>query len=369
MDPDTDRAELRFSGTLNFREASVLWRDVRRLLERPAQQVRFDLSGVEALDGGSTAILLKLESELVGRGAQAEIVGAEGPVEAMLSLYRQRPVSRSLPHVTEGGLFDRVGQFTLDILGEIRDMLAFSGDVLVYAFASLRYPRSLNWRDIGRLMERAGADAVPIVLLINFLVGLVIAFQAAIQLEQLGANIFIADLVALSVTRELAPLMTAIVVTGRSGAAFAAELGTMKVSEEIDALETLRLDAYRFLVLPRVIALVLVMPLLTLLADLVGMLGGLVVGISVLDLTIPAYVTETRFALADLGSGHHISTGVVKSIFFGAAVAMIGCQRGLATRGGAEGVGRSTTSAVVTTLFALIILDAAFTIVCQVFDV
>jgi phospholipid/cholesterol/gamma-HCH transport system permease protein len=368
VDPETGRAELRFSGKLNFREASALWREVRQLLEPPAQRVRFDLSELEALDGGSTALLLELQSELSQRGAQTEIFGAEGAVRAMLELYQERPTRRPPAHPTEGGLFDRVGRSTLELLEELREMLAFMGDVVVYAGAALRAPRSMNWRDVGHLMERAGADGLPIIVLINFLVGLVVAFQAAVELEQLGANIFVADLVVLSVTRELGPLMTAIIVTGRSGAAFAAELGTMSVSEEIDALETLRLDAYRFLVLPRLIALVLVVPLLTLVADVVGVLGGLVVAITTLDLTIPGYMIEARLAL-DLGAGHHISTGLIKSGFFAAAIALIGCQRGLATRGGAEAVGRSTTSAVVVILFVLILLDAAFTMLFHVFDV
>jgi phospholipid/cholesterol/gamma-HCH transport system permease protein len=217
-------------------------------------------------------------------------------------------------------------------------------------------------------MVRAGVDALPIIILINFLVGLVVGFQAAVQLEQVGADILIADLVVLSVVRELGPLMTAIVVAGRSGAAYAAELGTMKVSEEIDALETLRLDPYRFLVLPRLIALVVMVPMLTLVADVVGALGGLVVAVFAMDLTVAAYLTESHFALVDLGSGHHVSSGLVKSVFFGAAIALIACQRGLVTQGGAAGVGRSTTSAVVTTLFVLILVDAGFTILGHVFD-
>jgi phospholipid/cholesterol/gamma-HCH transport system permease protein len=169
--------------------------------------------------------------------------------------------------------------------------------------------------------------------------------------------------VALSITRELGPLMTAIIVAGRSGAAFSAELGTMKVSEEIDALRTLGLDPYLFLVFPRVIALVLVVPLLTLLADIVGILGGLLVGLLSLDLTVHAYLLETqnRLALWDVGSG------MLKSVVFALAVALIACQRGLATQGGAEGVGRATTSAVVTSLFALVVIDALFTVLFNAF--
>jgi phospholipid/cholesterol/gamma-HCH transport system permease protein len=368
VDPETDRAELRFSGELNFRDTSRLWREVRELLERPARSVRFDLSAVAGLDGGSTALLLELQSELSERGTQAEIVGAQGSVRAMLDLYRAHPARPAPPHPEDASFFDRVGRLTLEWLEELRTMMAFLGDVLAYALSALRAPRSVHWRDLGDLMVRAGVDALPIIILINFLVGLVVGFQAAVQLEQVGADILIADLVVLSVVRELGPLMTAIVVAGRSGAAYAAELGTMKVSEEIDALETLRLDPYRFLVLPRLIALVVMVPMLTLVADGVGALGGLVVAVFAMDLTVAAYLNEAHFALVDLGSGHHVAGGLVKSVFFGAAIALIACQRGLVTQGGAAGVGRSTTSAVVTTLFVLILVDAGFTILGHVFD-
>jgi phospholipid/cholesterol/gamma-HCH transport system permease protein len=241
--------------------------------------------------------------------------------------------------------------------------LDFVGDVVLAGAQALRRPAAVNWADVPRLMERAGADGLPIVLMINFLVGLVTAFQAAIQLKQFGANIFVADLVGLSVTRELAPLMTAIIVAGRSGAAFSAELGTMRVSEEIDALRTLGLDPYHFLVFPRVIALVLVLPLLTILADLVGIAGGLLVAMLGLDLTPNAYLLETQKAV----NLWDVFSGVFKTGFFGLNIALIACQRGLATHGGAEGVGRATTSAVVTSLFAIVVVDAIFTLLFNAF--
>jgi len=198
---------------------------------------------------------------------------------------------------------------------------------------------------------------------INFLVGLVTAFQAAVQLKQFGANIFVADLVGLSVTRELTPLMTAIIVAGRSGAAFSAELGTMRVSEEIDALRTLGLDPYGFLVLPRIITLVLVLPLLTILADVIAITGGLLVAMLGLDITANAYLIETRKAV-ELWD---VFSGCLKTMCFGLSIALIACQRGLATRGGAEGVGRATTSAVVMSLFAIVVVDAIFTVLFNAF--
>jgi phospholipid/cholesterol/gamma-HCH transport system permease protein len=221
----------------------------------------------------------------------------------------------------------------------------------------------VNWADVSRLVERAGADGLPIVLILNFLVGLVTGFQAAIQLSQFGANIFVADLVGLSMTRELAPLMTAIIVAGRSGAAFSAELGTMRVDEEIDALRTLGLDPYHFLVFPRVIALLLVLPLLTILADVGGIAGGLLVALLRLDVTFTAYLVQTHNAVHTWD----VFSGILKTVFFGTSIALIACERGLATSGGADGVGRATTSAVVTSLFSIVVLDAIFTVLFNAF--
>jgi len=300
---------------------------------------------------------------VVAAGAEAEIVGAHGGVRAMLELYGLHPPRPSLQApAARIGILDQIGRETLGMLSENHG-LDFIGDVAVAGAKAARAPGSVNWADVPRLMERAGADGLPIVLVINFLVGLVTAFQAAVQLKQFGANIFVADLVGLSVTRELAPLMTAIIVAGRSGAAFSAELGTMRVSEEIDALRTLGLDPYGFLVFPRVIALALVLPLLTILADVVSIAGGLLVAMLGLDLTANAYLLETQKAVGLWD----VFSGCLKTVFFGLNIALIACQRGLAARGGAEGVGRATTSAVVTSLFAIVVVDAIFTVLFNAF--
>lgn len=363
VDHSPTLTEFRFAGRLGFRDLYDAWAEVRGLLKAHPQSVRFDLSRVDELDGGATALLLELKSEVEAKGGTAEIVSAHGRVRAMLDLFGQHPPRPRLQSPPQQvGILDQIGRETIRIVTN-NSALDYLGDVVVAGGEAVRSPRTVNWGDVTRLMERAGADGMPIVLLISFLVGLVTAFQAAVQLRQFGANIFVADLVALSITRELGPLMTAIIVAGRSGAAFSAELGTMKVSEEIDALRTLGLDPYLFLVFPRVIALVLVMPLLTILSDIVGILGGLLVALLSLDLTVNAYILETHKALElwDIGSG------LLKSTVFALSVALIACQRGLSAAGGAEGVGRVTTSAVVTSLFSLVVLDALFTVLFNAF--
>ncbi len=199
--------------------------------------------------------------------------------------------------------------------------------------------------------------------MLNFLVGFVMAFQSARQLKLYGANVYVADVVGISVTRELAPLMTAIIMSGRSGAAFAAELGSMRVSEEIDALRTMGFAPAPYLILPRMVALAMVAPVLTLLADVVGVTGGMAVGVSSLDVSARGYLAELRTAVV----ASDVWTGLVKSVAFGTAIGFIGCEQGFSTRGAAEGVGRSTTTTVVACLFTIVIVDTVFTMLFRTF--
>jgi phospholipid/cholesterol/gamma-HCH transport system permease protein len=356
--PEALRVDL--AGRITIEEAPALWKRVSELLDGlgDRRRVLIDNSEVELIDGACMALLVHLRSELKARHAHCEFTGGSPEVRRIVELYggRRRPKPRRRRRARNA--IEQVGQTTLELVEELRSVLEFVGELTASAWHSLRHPKSINARDIALTMERAGADAVPIVVLINFLIGFVMAYQGALQLEQFGASIFVADLVGLSVTRELAPLMTAIIVCGRTGAAFAAELGTMKVSEEVDALRTLGFMPLRYLVIPRVVGLLLVAPLLTLIADAVGILGGLVVGALALDITPQAYWVQTLSAVKPWD----VLSGALKSVVFAGTIAVISCQQGLATAGGAEGVGRRTTSAVVWVLFSLILLDAAFTV-------
>jgi phospholipid/cholesterol/gamma-HCH transport system permease protein len=360
------RAELRLSGVLDVRDAAVAIERLRELLAAPTPQVRLDLARLSSLDGAGAALLLGLCEELRARGSEAELAGAEGRVRDILSLYAESPKGIAPRGIGAApGFLAQIGRATADLVTVGANALDFTGRTLVAGLAALREPRTIPWRDVLRVMERTGADALPIVGLISFLVGLVSAFQGAITLHQYGADIFVADGVAIGVTRELGPLMVAIVGAGRSGAAFAAELGTMRVSEEVDALRTLGLDPYRHLVFPRLLALTLMLPLLTVLGNFFAIAGGFVVGVFSLDIGFSTWAQQTQHALTLA----HVGSGLLKSFFFGAAIALVACQWGLATRGGAEGVGRSTTSAVVTSLFFLVIIDAAFTVLFNAWDI
>lgn len=343
-------------GALTLRDGKRIWRELGAATAGHGD-VEVDLAGVDRLDGGAAALL----AAIAGRHADAgslRYVGAQGDTAKLLDLYdcnRGEPCERAEPVRTS--LLEDIGTWAIAATETVRSILAFLGDLVVGLGAAIRRPRTVHTGELGALIERAGTDGLPIVLLINFLVGAILGLQGAIQLHRFGGEVFLANLVGLSVVRELGPLMTAILVTGRSGAAYAAELGTMTVNEEVDALRTLGQDPQRFLVFPRVLTLLIVLPVLTLVGDLLGSMGGLVIAVVYLDQPTVVYLQAFQKAVT-LGD---VGTGFLKSFAFAIAIGLVACQRGLSTRGGAVGVGRSTTSAVVVVLFALVALDAAFT--------
>ena len=346
------------SGHLALADADRLRAELLDVVDDRKEPVVVALDDLASVEGAGAAMLIGLRDALCRSGTLCTLSGAHGEVEAQLALYETGEAGCTIaPPPKTVGTLDHIGRATAEIAQSGLLVLGFIGDLARSLVALAKNPRESRWRDLPMIAERAGADGLPITLLINFLVGLIIALQAALQMERFGAEIFVADLVGLSITRELGPLMTAILVAGRSGAAFAAELGTMRVNEEVDALSALRIDPLAYLVVPRVLALVLVVPILTLLGDLVGIGGGLVIASFSLDLGWEAYLRRVAGAvgLSD------VAVGLMKSAAFAGTIALVACQRGLATRGGATGVGRSTTSAVVSILFLLIVLDALFT--------
>jgi len=352
------RIRLVLQGRLTLAEGDAFWSHMRTV--QAARVDELDVAGLRSLDGGGAALLLAAAARMERSGSLPQIVGATGDVAKLLDLYRCADGKQCLSAEERSKSFlAEIGDSAYDVWRQVRDILAFTGDLVVGLFAAAKRPRTVHLRELGALMERAGANSVPIIVVIHFLIGAILGLQGAMQLHRFGADAFLANLVGLSVVRELGPLMTAIVVAGRSGAAYAAELGTMQVGEEVDALRTLGQDPQRFLVFPRVLALFLVVPLLTAIADLVACLGGMFIGMVELGIPPVAYMRQLQSAvvMSDVG------TGLLKSGFFAVLIGLVACQRGLQTRGGAQGVGSSTTSAVVVVLFGLVFLDAVFTMV------
>jgi phospholipid/cholesterol/gamma-HCH transport system permease protein len=254
-------------------------------------------------------------------------------------------------------LAGHLGRQTIHFLVHLDRVVRLGVEALWWTFIAPFKGKSLRWRSTFEQMVRIGFDSIPIVCTISFFVGLIMAMQAAYQLERFGATIFVADLVAVSITRELGPLLTAIIVAGRNGSGIAAEIGTMKVAEEIDALRTMGFNPIQFLVVPRTLAMVVVLPCLTLLANLVGIVGGYLIAVSTLDISSIRYYNQTANALVM----KDLITGLVKTVFFALIIAAVGCYQGFIVEGGAEGVGKSTTAAVVASIFLIIAADVFFT--------
>jgi phospholipid/cholesterol/gamma-HCH transport system permease protein len=352
---ERDDEHIAFVGELQISDAPAIWRRLREVAVPPATSLRFDLGGATAIDGAAMALIVEQRASLIARGISCEIVGGNEQLRELVRLFHgDRAVPRRLKRQRPGTLA-MLGASTEQALWHGYSLIGFVGELV----ASMRRPRTANVRSLPALIARAGADGMPIVLVLNFLVGFVMAFQSTQQLKLYGANLYVADIVGISITRELAPLMTAIIMAGRSGAAYAAELGTMRVSEEIDALRTLGFAPMSYLVLPRIVALAIAAPILTLLGDVVGIGGGIFVGAHSLGVTPAGFLAELRTVLVP----SDVWTGVVKSVVFGIAIAFIGCQQGLRASGAASGVGRSTTSTVVQCLFTIVVIDTLFTVV------
>jgi phospholipid/cholesterol/gamma-HCH transport system permease protein len=353
------------SGAIGMSELRPL-RERLQSVGGETKSLRLDLSQVTALDGSVAAVLVALREQLRPRGIEVVLAGAHGRVQKLLSLYEARraaPAPKAPP--SRLGFIEEVGYATWKVLISVKGALSFLGEAVAAFAGLLARPLSLRWSDTIRIAEQVGANGVFIVGIVSLLVGFIIAFQTSFQLKRYGADILIADLVALTIVREMGPLMASLITVARSGSAFTAELGTMKVTEEIDALRALGLSPVRFLVLPRTVAMVMVAPLLTVFSDVIGVLGGLIVAVTRLDLTTRAYVLEAQRALVP----RDLILGVVKSAVFGLASALIACNRGLATRGGAEGVGRATTASVVLMIIAVIALDAVFAFFSSEFEI
>jgi phospholipid/cholesterol/gamma-HCH transport system permease protein len=330
------------------------------------RQIAFDCSGLGQWD---TALLIGLDALLRAARARDLAVDATGlpdGVQHLLRLAAAVPEREGARRDTEdAGPVANIGQATLDALAAGRTLTGFLGELSFSAVRLLRGRARFNGRDLLLFFERTGANAFPIVSLIAFLVGVILAFVGIKQLEQFGAGIYVADLVAVAMVREMAALMTGIIMAGRSGAAFAAELGTMKVNEEIDALLTLGISPMDYLVLPRTIALVVMMPLLAVYAGLVGMVGGAVVSLVMLDVNLVPYLAQTRNAI-DLNA---LLGGLLKAVIFGIVIAISGCQQGLACGGSAMAVGQATTRAVVMAILLIVVTASVLTVIYTVFGI
>jgi phospholipid/cholesterol/gamma-HCH transport system permease protein len=334
----------------------------RRLAQTPRPaKISFDAREVGAWDNVLIDFLSKLETMAGARSIALDHSGLPGGVQRLVALARAVPERAGARRTQQrSDLLTRVGQNSLGFFATTADFVAFLGEALIGIGRMLVGRARLRGSDLMLAIQDCGPSALPIVALISFLVGLILAFVGAIQLQQFGAAIFVANLVGIAMVREMGAMMTAILMSGRTGAAFAANLGTMQVSDEVSALQTLGIPPMEFLVVPRIVALSLMMPLLSIFANIAGMLGGLLIGTSMLDISPIAYYNQTAGAVGM----NDWAVGLVKAMLFGAVVAIVGCWRGMRCRRSAAAVGAAATSAVVLCIVLIIIIDATATVIC-----
>ena len=328
---------------------------------RSPRQVTVDLNRVSYFDDFGVLVLSELRNHLNSRKVPFHIAPPPPKVAEILAMtnFNDPNTCRPLEKKKMANLVVRLGESALKVFFNLRYMVSFVGSVVLALLHVCLHPRDLRVGDTIQLMQRVGVDALPIVATISFLLGLIMAFVSNMQLEQFGASIFVARLVALAMVAEFGPIMTAIVVAGRSGSAFAAEIGTMRISDEIDALFTMGFAPTLFLVVPRVLAAIVVVPLLTLFSDLFAITGGLVIGVSMMNLTVATYIDQTLQALTLF----EIVWSLTKSVVFAVLIAWVGCLRGFQVRGGSIEVGNAATSAVVSAIFLIILFDSIFAVI------
>jgi phospholipid/cholesterol/gamma-HCH transport system permease protein len=331
-----------------------------------SRRVAFDSRELTSWDSSVLTFLVEVSDLCRQRGIPMNREGLPLGLQKLLALAEAVPERKGARRdVAEASFLERIGTGTLGLAGSAKEMLAFLGDMTVTFFALFRLKARYRASDLILLIQQCGAQALPIVTLISFLVGVILAFVGAVQLKQFGAQIYVADLVGIAMMREMGAMMTGIIMAGRTGAAFAAQLGTMKVTQEIDALTTAGFSPLEFLVLPRVIALILMMPLLCLYADFVGVIGGAVIGVGMLDLSWTTYFNETANAI----SLTDISGGIFKASVYGVLIALSGCLRGLQCGNSSSAVGDAATSAVVTGIVAIVMACGIFAVVFYILGI
>ena len=322
-----------------------------------------NMEKVTYLDDFGMLVLLELRELMAGADGRFQLINIPNKVNEILSIHNFEALGERVSFAGRPppGMFVRLGEGTIRHYLHLEELMVFIGSVCLALFNVCFHPKSLRGNDIITNMQKTGVDALPIVGLISFLLGLIMAFMSSVQLQQFGANIYVASLVSLAMTRELGPIMTAIIVAGRSGSAYATEIGTMKISEEVDALFTMGFETTNFLVVPKVIAAIIVVPLLTLFSDVFAILGGLIVGVFMLDLTTNAYMVQTINTLTLFD----VFFGFFKGGVFALLISCISCFRGFQVKGGAASVGEATTRAVVSSIFLIILSNSVFSVIIR----
>ncbi len=364
--PSDDTIVVQISGEWKLEAGFPQLGDIEREFKPGLKLIRFETQELKGWDSSLLSFLIKVRNICSGRDIEVVKDGLPQGVQRLLNLaspqYQRKGVSRSVTHES---FFVRVADITFDFMRSSTEMLSFIGEAFLAFMKFLRGKANFRRSDLITIIQDTGAQSLPIVSLISMLVGLILAFVGAIQLKMFGAQIYVADVVGIGMVRVMGAIMTGIIMAGRTGASFAAHLGTMQVNEEIDALTTLGISPMEFLVLPRMLALVVMMPLLCLYADLMGIIGGFIVGVGMLNLGVTEYYHQTATAVTMT----YLWIGLFHSAVFGVLIALSGCLRGMQCGRSASAVGYATTSAVVTSIVSIIVATAIITFGCEVLGI
>jgi len=361
MSRDGHVAVVDIGGEWTLPHAGRLERIVADVERTAAPSARIHLDKLQSLDTVGAWLLQRLIRRLENHGAAITVADVSPEHQVLLQRMVLPPARQTLsrPYVSAlHALVERIGRSSIDIVDEAHELVSFLGVTTIALLRAVLQPRRLRFIALASHVERVGLNALPIVGLLSFLIGVVLAYQGADQLRAFGAEIYSVNLLGVSVLREIGVLLTAILVAGRSGSAFTAEIGTMKVNEEIDAMKTLGLDIMDVLVLPRLLAVVIALPLLTFFADLAALVGGAIMSFVVLGISLAQFLEQ----LQSFVNQSTFWVGFIKAPFFAVLIGLVGCYEGLKVAGGAESVGRMTTKAVVESIFLVIVADAAFSI-------
>ncbi len=366
---DGNIAVLHLSGDWTIQNKHTGFRRIEIAIAEAKEKIdylKFDISKLGLFDSSLICFLMHCHDLCSEKNISVDMGSLpKGPRE-LLKLAVAVPESEASKKAEKTrNYLKRIGEHAIGVLDNLKDEAEFAGELTIASVNAAKRRARFRMTDLLLIMQKSGPEALSIVALISFLVGLILAFVGVVQLAKYGSEIFVADLVGIAMVREMGAMMVGIVMSGRTGAAFAAELGSMKVNEEISAFRTFGISPMEFLVYPRVVALVLMFPLLTIFADVIGMMGGMAIGVGMSDVTLEQYLNRTCAAL-DITN---CMTGVLKSFFFGIIVACIGCMRGLRCESSSAGVGNATTLSVVQSITWIIVADALFAVAFNIFDI
>jgi phospholipid/cholesterol/gamma-HCH transport system permease protein len=368
LEAKQNQSYVKLKGPWVIHEYNDLTLCFQKILDIKENEIILDFEGVHSLDSSVALMIFKTLNLLQKNHKKVNFVN-DSPFQDMFKLVEQTTTipepKRPLKRFFLKGFVEGLGKLTLDLLGEAINLFSFAGYLFTERFRLFLTPQYYKWAATFHHLARTGFEALPIVGLLTFLVGVVLAYQGAVQLERFGAEIYTVNLLGVSILREIGILLTAIIVAGRSGSAFTAQIGTMKVNQEVDALETIGISPLHVLVIPRVDALVLALPLLTFFGDIMALMGGAVTCYFFLDISLDSFLQQMKSAVP----ASHLWIGLFKAPIFAFMIGMIGCYEGLKVSGSAESVGVHTTRSVVKAIFVVIVLDAIFSVLFAYLDV